>query len=327
MRLLLLLLLAAPAFAQEDMQTRLLSDPIDGTQFEHPLLLGTNGLGGFDSDGCTYARGEQPRAYAIATSPTSLYSAPVEQFARELTQEQKDALLPVLSGLGADVDDARRLGTVPRYELAVATARVLGAPPYELGELYLTAAWTVRDTIVGFLPGLKGAGHTWQQIVELTPEAARVEDKPTRVMALFDLARVAHRGGLPVERGDFLTLLARMEAPPPQTRERHAAFLARVAEEDRLLLLARQQFEQGLTRGDGTPQERAWFRYLVGDLSRRLGDWSTATTQLEAVSLDRAAAPEVKKAVDDILRVLRLQARAATVPPVAPTPAPAPQVR
>ena len=46
-----LIVVPTPAFAQEDMQTKLLSDPIDGAQFEHPLLLGTNGLGGFDSDG------------------------------------------------------------------------------------------------------------------------------------------------------------------------------------------------------------------------------------------------------------------------------------
>lgn len=319
-------LLASPTFAQRPpvappTASRILVDPIDGHTFEHSVITSTNGMGGWDSDGCSYAQGPQPRGLAIATSPTTLYSAPWEQFRRELSDAQKEELLRRLSAIGSDVEDARKLSPAERFELAALVAEYLGDSPYAIGDLFLAGAWTVRDTVVGFLPGLQGAGNTWQELVELMPVAAAVADPRYKSIALFDMARIAHRGGFPVERDDFLAVLDTLNDAPPDAAGKRLEFLGRVAREDQLLGRAREAYRKALAQGLGTGADRARYRFLVGDLSRRLGDFDEARTQLEAVSLDQQADAETAAKTKDGLAVLRVQARESTMRPSPSEPA------
>jgi len=301
-----------PGGGQAPTATKVFADPFDGTQFQHPIAVSANGLGGFDSDGCAYSSGPQARATAIATSPTTLFSAPFERFDRRMTEEQKDGLLPILVRLGEDVEDASTLEPAERFEIAAVVADYLGDGPYAVGDLHLAAAWTVRDSIVGFLPNLKGPGDQWSQLVELTPQAAAVTDPKYRTIALFDMARLSHRGGFSVERDDFLSLLDTY-TPTEGALGKRTEFLLRVAREEELLARARASYQEGLTTGQGTPEQQSHYRYLVGDLSRRLGQYDEAKTQLEAVSLDARADAETKALVTDILAVLRVQSRESTV--------------
>ncbi len=319
---LLLTLLAPPASAGDtgpiygpppprESRPLTLVDPIDGHTFEWQLPIGSNALGGYDSDGCTYAKGEQPRASGVATSPTSLYSARAERFARTLSDEQKATLLEQLSTIGADVDDARALTPAGRYELAAAVAEHLGDPAFDVAELYLIGAWTVRDTIVGFFPGVRGAGDAWNKLEEVMALAAQVDEPRPRTRALFDMARLAHRGGFLHERNDFLAKLDTFEDAGLHGKEKRTEFRRRVERESDLLRNARRWYRKGLDSGEGDGSDRAVARLMVADLSRRLGELDEARTQAEGVRMDQAAPPEVVMQAEDVLQALTVQAASA----------------
>jgi hypothetical protein len=286
-----------------------LVDPLDGHSFLHEYPLATNGLGGYDSDGCTYARGLQPRTFGIATSPTTLFSAPPDLWPDSIPADKKEELWRTLVAIGKEVTDVRKLEASEKYELAALAASQLGASHFRIGELYLQGAWTVRDSIVGFLPGVQGAADAWKKLAELIPLAQKQTDPVPRTRAIFDLARLSHRGGFWVERDDFLALLDTFEDAGIGGKEKRRQLLGRVGEENRLLSKARDRFRQGLNIQEGTPEERAYYRYLVGDLSRRLGDFDEARTELEASDLAAATPEEVRAYAKDVLQVIKLQAR------------------
>ena len=98
----------------------------------------------------------------------------------------------------------------------------------------------MRDTIVGFLPGLQGAGDTWRKLADVNKRAQQQTTDRAKTRAMFDLARVAHRGGLPAERETFLELLSTFPDAGLGAVEKREEFRRRVAEEQRLLQLARR---------------------------------------------------------------------------------------
>ena len=310
--LLLGLLLPAVAAAQDspgNLIPRGFIDPLDESPFQWTVLGSANGLGGWDSDGCSYSSGEQPRSYSVATSPTTLYSARLDDWDRVIPPEKKEPLLAMLLGIGEEVDDARRLPPHQRYEIAAAVSEFLGDGPFVVGELYLQAAWTVRDTIVGFLPGVQGAADAWQKLDETMPMVREVTNPRGRTIACFDMARLCHRGGFLKERDAFLSAIDAFPDAGLGAQEKRSEFYRRVTEESRLLAKARGAFTVGLAEGQGTAEERAYYRYLVGDISRRLGDFADAETHIDAALLDKAAGEQVKGHLRDIKAVLKVQGR------------------
>ncbi len=330
--LLLLLALCAPLSSSAQMRGEAppgmtavsLVDPLDGTSFQVFVPSSSNGLGGFDSDGCSYAKGMQPRQFEVVTSPTTLFSAPLEAFAEPIPDERKAPLAELLLSLGQDVNDVRALSPADRYELAAAVARSLGKDDYLIGELFLQGAWTVRDTIVGFLPGVMGASDAWTKFVETLPAVRAVDNDRGATIAFFDMARLAHRGGFVHERDDMLALSAKIPDAGLDADAKRAEFARRAQAERRLLVKARDAFRAGLATGEGEPGQRASYRFLVGDLSRRLGEFDEARTTLEAVELDTGAAEETRSYARDVLAVLKVQAKA---PAVGGEPAPSPEPR
>ena len=87
----------------------------------------------------------------------------------------------------------------------------------------------------------------------------------------------------------------------------------RVAAEDRLLTKARTAFRAGLEQPGGHPEDRAWIRFLVGEITRRLGDLDGARMTLEGVELDSTANEQTRAMAKDVLSVLKVQAMAPNV--------------
>ncbi|MBJ92974.1 MAG: hypothetical protein CMP23_00715 [Rickettsiales bacterium] len=289
-------------------ELRRLIDPLDQSPFEARTVLSTNGLGGYDSDGCSYARGPQPRSFAIATSPTTGFSAPIGRFPAVLTEAEKKRVRLVIAEFGS-LQQILAMPASGGYEIAAAIAGSLGASAYDIGELYLQGAWTVRDTIVGFLPGLQGAGDTWRKMGEVSRLAQQQVDPAPRTRALFDLARISHRGGFFYERESFLKLLSTVPDAGLNAVEKRAEFRRRVALEQRLLQRAREQFERGVQAGQGSAADRSYYLYLVGDIDRRQGRFEAAQRAFAAVVKDSATAEEVRVLVEDIQAVLKVQER------------------
>lgn len=197
-----------------------------------------------------------------------------------------------------------------RFELAAIVAEVRGEGPYAVGDHLLSAAWSVRDRVVGFLPAVQGAGDAWKKLQSVLSDYRALDNSRARTIASFDLARLGHRGGF-VEARD--ALLARIDTYPDAglgAREKRESFRALVAREQELLLSARARFDEGLADGLGSPADRAYRRYLVGELSRRVGDPGRARTDLRAVASDPNSAAEVRGLVTDILSAMDQQAAA-----------------
>ncbi len=287
-------------------------DPLDGHTFTVSVLASVNSLGGTDSDGCSYASGPQVRAYSIATSPTSLYSARIEEWGKGITKENREEVLKLLIPLGADIGTASSLHPAERYELAAAISDQLGRDAFTIGDLFLHGAWTVRDTIVGFLPSVQGSGDAWQKLGELVKMSRSVTHPRGRTIALFDMARLAHRGGFIHERDALLAQLDNFEDAGLGALAKRAQFGVRVEAENRLLRKARERYLQGIgarSRGAG---DRAIYRFLAAELARRVGDFETAEAELGALDLDNSVPKDVKGLVRDVRSVLKVQARSAT---------------
>lgn len=312
--LLLALLWSAAAVAQgvmppaPPMEPLLLEDPVDHTQFEWEVPVSANGLGGYDSDGCTYSRGQQPRHYGVAISPTTGWTAEVADYTPEIPPERLDALRKRLAELPLPGEPSR-VPPAARWERAALLAEWLGRDPFAVGDMYLHGAWSVRDSIVGFITGVEGSVDALDKLRQLEPQAQAVENTRGRTIAAFDLARLCHRGGLLVERDRWLKSIDTFPDAGMGAKEKRSAFVARVMEESRLLLQARMHFEAGLAGDDGTPAERARYRFLVGELARRLGDFAEAETHLQAVTLDQAAGKELAQLATDTLEVMKAQER------------------
>ncbi len=165
----------------------------------------------------------------------------------------------------------------------------------------------MRDTIVGFLPGIRGAGDAWNKLQEVQNLAKSVKEPAPRTRALFDLARIAHRGGFVHERDDFLAKLDAFDDAGMGAPEKRDEFFRRVAREADLLKKARTWYLKGLDAREGTAQDRAIARLMVAEISRRVGDFEDAHTHIEALKLDTNAPAEVSMQVQDVSQALRAQ--------------------
>ena len=308
----ILLATAVPAEAQRaPLPTEEFTDPLDGTRFKAAVLPSVNSLGGTDSDGCSYSSGLQARHFAVVTSPTSLYSARIEDWGKGVTAANKEKLLRLLVPLGADVSGPESLSPADRYGLAAVVADVLGRDHFTVGEFHLHGAWTVRDTIVGFLPNVQGSADAWQKLDELWLRSQQLKDSRAKTIALFDMARLAHRGGFVHERDYLLSMLDHLEDAGLGALDKRTEFFRRVSEEKKLLRKARERFLKGVSLGQRSGSERQLFRVLAADLARRMGDFTAASSELDSLTMDKGIPPEVKGLITDLTSVMKVQARSA----------------
>ena len=154
---------------------------------------------------------------------------------------------------------------------------------------------------------MQGAGDAWAKLVAVLPDYRRVTNLRGRTIASFDLARLSHRGGFGSERDAFLAELDGFPDAGLGALGKRDEFRRLVLDEQVLLRAARERFEEGLQLGLGSSEDRSYRRYLVGDLSRRLGELDRAGQELKAVATDKGTSPEVLGVVRDILAVLELQ--------------------
>ncbi len=286
-----------------------LTCPVDGTVFRAVRSLSTNTLGGTDSDFCQYASGGQPREHGIAVCPTCLYAAPVDRFERELTDAQKAALLQALSEARNPSVTAVDLQPWERYQMAALCAGVLGETRFHRGDLLLTGAWTVRDRIVGFIPAIDGPLDVLDGLEQMDAAWLEIPDLRTQQMALFDLARAAHRGGFADRRDAYLARLDELQPVPEELLEGRERWMREPIDlENRFLTKAIEHYAAGLEAGEGSPREKATYRYLIIDLRRRLGhDPDELQQDINLLLTDEAISEEVRIAARTLSEVFKRQ--------------------
>lgn len=244
-----------------------------------------NQLGGYDSDLASYAKGEQFRTFAISTCYDNYFSLYGKDFSLTLTEEQKTKAQEIITRLRTKLMDPKNPLVWERYEIAAEMYRLLNRPPHFLAQVYLEASWTVRDSFVGFHQGLNGPKSA-KELLDLAPKELQKTLSPEqKKMLVFNLARVAHRAGIPSLRDMYLNMF---EALPnlSSSDKQGLKYIRNIAipkeryyqEKAKTELLLAVQDMQHLS-----DVEKHHTRYLLADVHRRLGEPSLAKPLYEKV--------------------------------------------
>ena len=259
--------------------------PLDGGPARVFDKVTANIHGGWDSDLATYSSEGQWREYALATCADNLYTVYGRDIGRALTPEQAKASRQRLAEIQASTDP-EALQVWDRYLIAGEMYAIQGASPKALFELYMDASWTARDAAVGVYLGLEGPEAARKLLDEGRAELERDLDPATLKVVLHNLARVAHRGGWPVERDHYLERFEQAGALTDREREVLDTFRHANVVEARLQGLALAQADAALKGTLADPQARARMAYLRADLLRRLGRLDEAKEAFDAVQKD-----------------------------------------
>ncbi len=265
--------------------------PLDGGAVRVFEKVSANTHGGWDSDLAAYSSQGQWREYALATCSDNLYTVYGSDIALTLTPEQAASARTRLAEIRSSIPDPDSLEVWDRYLIAAEMYRIRGTGPKELFELYLEASWTARDAAVGVYLDLAGPEAARDLLDRGRTELEGDLDNSTRKVLLHNLARIAHRGGWPVERDHYLErfeAVGELTVPEREVLERfrHAAGVV----EPRLQDLALEQAEAWLASAESEEdaEARARVRYLYADLLRRRGRLDEARASFEAVQKDPA---------------------------------------
>lgn len=255
--------------------------------------LAANAAGGFDSDLASYSSGGQWRAYRLSTCEKnllSLYGSDLLALRGE-DRARLSALLPELPGLVAN-PAAPELWE--RYRVASRVYEALGKDALFLADLLLEGSWTARDAAVGFYAGLEGPTQAralldagWEELKKPLADADRKK-------VLYNLARVAHRGGWGGERD---ALLASFEALGDLTDAERTALarFRRIATEVEPALqdAAIARYTEAL-RGELPHAEKVRATYLLADTLRRRGREREAAPLYFLVLNDKEAPDQLR---------------------------------
>ncbi len=299
-----LLLVAGSAHAANTLPDTVVC-PVDGTEVHIERPIAANAMGGTDSDFCQYAAGGQIREQSVATCPTCLYSGLHSTYDRQLTDAQKRELLEMLDALRPTVGDPHDLQPWDRYQIAALCAGVLGESALQRGNLLHAGAWTARDRVVGFIPMIDGPLDAHNKLDELDPEWAQIPDLRTQQMALFDLTRLAHRGGFVQRRDAYLNQLDDLPPVPEDLIRVRTMVEEWIAIENRFLSKALEHFNAGLDRGEGETNEQIYYRYLTVDLRRRLGQDKGLREELNVLLADPLTPDHLKPMIKGLKEVLK----------------------
>lgn len=247
-------------------------------------MVTKDSFGGWDSDGARYSLRGQWRSFAVATCPTNYLSLTSGDMRKPLTEPEKEALTPLLAELAAEVTDPEKLEVWDRWLIAARGYEALKREPWFLANVYLQAAWTVRDAAVGtYAEGLHGPSHVRAYLVAGETELARTDiTSEQRRVLQFNLVRMAHRGGFTKERNALLKALRAQDLNPAETQALAALERAAILE-PQILEKAAAHFMVVADDATRTDEQRLHARYLLADIARRSGKLDDAAVAFEAI--------------------------------------------
>lgn len=253
-----------------------------------------NTSGGYDSDLASYSAGGQWRAYRVATcKPSQLTLFGTDMQAGVPTARQAAVTAATQKAVAALPNPAEP--TIwERYGLAAAAYEALGKDDVFLGDLWVEASWTARDAAIGYYENLQGPKAARALVDAGKVELAKPLSLADRKKVLYNLARVAHRGGFNDERDDFLAQFE--QAGPLDARETKAvATLRRIARdvEPALQDKAIARYTAAL-RTQLAHDEKVRVTYVLADLLRRRGRTRDALPLYFLVANDAQAREDLR---------------------------------
>jgi len=288
----LLLLLAGPASAIQ-VEARDGPCPVGSGTVRVYQKMSSNAAGGYDSDLASYSSGGQWRAYQLATCADNLFSLRGQDFLT-LTAADRARLADALPAAVRGVADPKAPTLWERYEVAAALYAALGKDRVFLGDLLLEASWAARDEAVGFYAGLEGPEAAralldagWEELKKPLAEADRKK-------VLYNLARIAHRGGWGSERDALLgafesTGVLSAKEKDAVARFRSITLKIEPALQDQVIAHYSAALATVLS-----PEEKARVTYQLADLLRRRGRAADAAPLYAAVKKDDDASDQLR---------------------------------
>ena len=258
------------------LSTRLATCPLGEGSAKVFERIGENHSGGYDSDLATYSSQGQWRTYALATCQSNLLTLLGSDFGMEIPASRKAAVEAALSKAVARLSNPGQPEIWERYSIAAAVYEALGRDPIFLGDLYLSASWTARDAVVGFYAALEGPEAARNLLDAGKQELAKDLPLEDRKKVLFNLARIAERGGWSSERDAWLNAFVSLGTTALEQqaidRFRHIAGSVEPVLQEQAI----QAYLRALNDKTLSTDQRTRLTYLVADLRRRQGRLSEA---------------------------------------------------
>lgn len=250
--------------------------------------------GGWDSDLAAYSSQGQFRAYAVATCADNLYTVYGRDVGVVIPPEQRSVVEAALRRAVADVRVRAEPETWERYRVAGAIYRALGKDAVFLGDLYTEASWVARDDAVGVYLGLHGPVEARALLDAGWAELRKPLSVVDRKKVLYNLARIAHRGGWGDERDGFLAAFEAAGSLGPEevtalARFRRVANTVEPALQDEALACYLDAL-----RGTLSADQKVRVSYVTADLLRRRGRLQEALTLYFLVANDTEAPDQLR---------------------------------
>src|SRR5690606_11722245 len=157
------------------------------------------------------------------TCPTVLLSLYGKDMTEGLSEADQEKLGPLLQTIREEVADPDALALWDRYRHAARIYHALGRDRWEIAQIHHQAAWPVRDHAVGVVEGIDGPAAAREPLDVGAAQLERSLPAAQRKVLLFNLARIAHRGGYLAERDRMLAELDRLkDLTPTETGVRAA---------------------------------------------------------------------------------------------------------
>jgi tetratricopeptide (TPR) repeat protein len=232
-------------------------------------VVSDNQLGGFDSDLASYSSGEQARQYVISTCFSNFLSLYGKDMTRVIPEDKATEILSAIDAQKSTLQNPNEPKIWERYELAAISYGLLDENDLFLAKVYLDAMWSARDTVVGYHPNLNGPIVIDQLLSQASVELAKSLTTEQRKTVLFNLARVAHRGGYSQQRDDFIQ--AFLNLPTLTETEKSAANefinVTQIIEpyfQKKIIMHIEKALEQNIETDDNSV-----LYYTIADLHRR----------------------------------------------------------
>ena len=248
------------------------------------VKLSENQLGGFDSDLATYSSKGQFREYAIATCYQNLYSVYGTDMQTPISSEVQPQFLAEIKKVAQTFPNPENPQVWERYEIAATIYKKLQRSNFFMAKLYIEASWTARDRIVGFHEAVQGPKIIDQLLQHGKGELQKSLPIEQKKVLLFNLARLAHRGGYSATRNEFITQFSKLPGLTRSDQEAVTDFthITQVVEpkyQKLAIPLLRAAISDSLT-----VEERIKAKYWLADLLRRNGEHTEAMTLYKALT-------------------------------------------
>ena len=317
----MILLLLALLAASDVSKTVKVTCPVDGTKFEANEITATNQWGGRDADGCAHAFKTTPLESYVWICPTCKFAGRKKDFDAAIPDADKQALKDGLRPMAEIKKDARQnqIAGHVKYDLLAQVAQIRKAPPEEVGRAWLHAAWSCRQQGAVYLSDF----DEWEALrdrfnlnqvpmtfgptknrTEFELEAARTIEKQidnkqfekgvNQLLARYLAAFLFRKHG---ENGAAERWLAELEKLKGQNTVVDSA-----ADKVRASIPLEREFQKKALETYRTAYEAGAFdkkvapevAYLLGELSRRMGDGKAAVTWFQK-SIDSTDSDPLKK--------------------------------